>query len=151
LPTLKEKDSILTIYPLQSTKLSFKVSDLFKPISDSRMVHNNLSLIDIGSDSQSPLLTSSSQSLASSLSQLLSPSRPALSVHSVPELLPNLDPLAIVKMTTVPLPSCNKCSAPKWDSQYEAQLATFFEEYKIVVHDASITADQEKMKKKVLH
>ncbi|KAF9059119.1 hypothetical protein BDP27DRAFT_1371848 [Rhodocollybia butyracea] len=53
-------------------------------------------------------------------------------------------------MTTVPLPSCNKCSAPKWDSQYEAQLATFFEEYKIVVHDASITADQEKMKKEVL-
>ncbi|KAF9076079.1 hypothetical protein BDP27DRAFT_1149003, partial [Rhodocollybia butyracea] len=52
--------------------------------------------------------------------------------------------------TITPLPSRNKLKAPKWDSQNEEQLPTFFEEYETVAVDAGIVDDDEQMKKEVL-
>jgi hypothetical protein len=49
-----------------------------------------------------------------------------------------------------PLPSRSERKAPKWDSQYEEQLPTVFEEYEAVAHDAGIENDVERMKKEVL-
>ncbi|KAF9060303.1 hypothetical protein BDP27DRAFT_1237023 [Rhodocollybia butyracea] len=52
--------------------------------------------------------------------------------------------------TIIPLPSCNERKAPKWDSQNEEQLPTFFEEYETVAVDAGIVDDDERMKMEVL-
>ncbi|KAE9383318.1 hypothetical protein BT96DRAFT_788584, partial [Gymnopus androsaceus JB14] len=49
-----------------------------------------------------------------------------------------------------PLPSRNERKAPKWDSQYEEQLPTFFEEFETVAKDAAIDSDDVKMKKESL-
>ncbi|KAE9384946.1 hypothetical protein BT96DRAFT_841393 [Gymnopus androsaceus JB14] len=52
--------------------------------------------------------------------------------------------------TLHPLPARNERSAPKWDSKYEEQLPTFFEEFKTVAKAAGIDADDVEMKKGVL-
>ncbi|KAE9395409.1 hypothetical protein BT96DRAFT_1043817, partial [Gymnopus androsaceus JB14] len=49
-----------------------------------------------------------------------------------------------------PLPAQNERSAPKWDSKYEEQLPTFFEEFETVAKAAGIDADDAEMKKGVL-
>ncbi|KAF9070264.1 hypothetical protein BDP27DRAFT_1512337 [Rhodocollybia butyracea] len=52
--------------------------------------------------------------------------------------------------TTTPLLSHSERKAPKWDSQYEEQLPTFFEEYETIPHEAGITGNDNRMKKEVL-
>ncbi|KAE9392523.1 hypothetical protein BT96DRAFT_1056887 [Gymnopus androsaceus JB14] len=50
-----------------------------------------------------------------------------------------------------PLPARNERSAPKWDSEFEEQLPTFFEEFEAVATTAGINNDDTAMKKGVLH
>ncbi|KAE9389486.1 hypothetical protein BT96DRAFT_834828 [Gymnopus androsaceus JB14] len=52
--------------------------------------------------------------------------------------------------TLHPLPARNECSAPKWDSKYEEQLPTFFEEFETMAKAAGIDTDDTDMKKGVL-
>lgn len=49
-----------------------------------------------------------------------------------------------------PLPARNERSAPKWDSRYERQLPTFFEEFETVAQAAGINASDVDMKKGVM-
>ncbi|KAE9398132.1 hypothetical protein BT96DRAFT_883259, partial [Gymnopus androsaceus JB14] len=49
-----------------------------------------------------------------------------------------------------PLPARNERSAPKWDSEFEEQLPTFFEEFEAVATTAGINNDDTAMKKGVL-
>ncbi|KAE9401710.1 hypothetical protein BT96DRAFT_937743 [Gymnopus androsaceus JB14] len=49
-----------------------------------------------------------------------------------------------------PLPARNEQKAPKWDSQYEEQLPTFFEEFETIAKEAAIDSDDLKMKKEAL-
>ncbi|KAE9387301.1 hypothetical protein BT96DRAFT_891162, partial [Gymnopus androsaceus JB14] len=49
-----------------------------------------------------------------------------------------------------PLPARNERSAPKWDSKFEEQLPTFFEEFEAVATTAGINNNNTAMKKGVL-
>ncbi|KAF9058437.1 hypothetical protein BDP27DRAFT_1432785 [Rhodocollybia butyracea] len=78
-----------------SAELSFEASGLFESVPDEEATHNDLSLIGITFDSQSPWSSPSRHSLASSLSRLLSPSTHI--VHSTLPFNPNLDRTDVLK------------------------------------------------------
>ncbi|KAE9409057.1 hypothetical protein BT96DRAFT_985385 [Gymnopus androsaceus JB14] len=159
-----ESQELLTA--LQSTELSFKVLDVFEPVPDIEATHNQLSLL---SPSLSPLSippdTPPERTPSPGSPRYRTPSPGSVNPNPSPRVNPDTRPTPgsiqqinpipnitqLPQMSTLhPLPAQNECSAPKWDSKYEEQLPTFFEEFETIAKAAGIDTDDTDMKKGIL-
>ncbi|KAE9389056.1 hypothetical protein BT96DRAFT_1003596 [Gymnopus androsaceus JB14] len=163
----EEEQILLTI---QSAELNYELSDLFVPVPDDEAAHNHPSLLQPLSEEERLLLLSDSEDNGlhspnlednglrqdpSNVEGNRSPVQPSPSTTSPPsprnQQHRNPSPIQpIVMATPTPLPSRNERKAPKWDSQYEEQLPTFFDEFETVAREAAIDSNDEKMKKEAL-